>query len=110
MGSSRGSKRLKYLKNLGTKSLYFFYILWYNINNKRKGKGRAMVKGNVTNQEYIRRTIVRETEKAYLVEQEVNNRRDGWHMNFRWVAKKCCKDRENDTVLVPEWLVSNGVW
>lgn len=63
-----------------------------------------------TNQEYIRRRIVRETEKAYLVEQEVNNRRDGWHMNFRWVAKKCCKSRENDTVLVPEWLVSNGVW
>ena len=114
MGSSRGSKWLKYLKNLGTKSLYFFCSLCYNINNKRKGKARAMeraiVKGNVTNQEYIRRTIVRETEKAYLIEQEVNNRRDGWHTNFRWVAKKCCKDRENDTVLVPEWLVSNGVW
>lgn len=37
MGSSRGSKRLKYLKNLGTKAFTFFYILWYNINNKRKG-------------------------------------------------------------------------
>ena len=81
---------------------------------KRKRKGNAMerkiVKENVTDQEYIRRRIVRETEKAYLVEQEVNNRRDGWHTNFRWVAKKCCKDLENDTVLVPEWLVSNGVW
>ena len=61
-------------------------------------------------QEYIRRKIVKETEKAYLVEQEVNNRRDGWHINVRWIAKKCCKERENDTVLVPEWLVSNGVW
>lgn len=27
--------------------------------------------------EYIERKIVRETKKAYLVEQEVNNRRDG---------------------------------
>ena len=89
----------------------------------KAGKGNAMerkiVKGNVTYQEYIRRRIVRETEKAYLVEQEVNNRRDGWRTNFRWVAKKCCKGREKciingivyvDTVLVPEWLVSNGVW
>lgn len=71
---------------------------------------RKIIKENVTDQEYIRRRIVRETEKAYLVEQEVNNRRDGRHTNFRWVAKKCCEDRENDTVLVPEWLVSNGVW
>lgn len=31
---------------------------------------RAIVKGNVTNQEYIRRTIVRETEKAYLKEHK----------------------------------------
>ena len=76
-------------------------------HKEQKAEGR---KGNVMYQEYIRRRIVRETEKAYLVEQEVNNRRDGCRMNFRWVAKKCCKDRENDTVLVPEWLVSNGVW
>ena len=61
-------------------------------------------------QEYIRRKIVKETEKAYLVEQEVNNRRDGCYTNFKWVAKKYCKALENDTVLVPEWLVSNGVW
>ena len=84
------------------------------MRRRNAGKGNAMerkiVKGNVTYQEYIRRRIVRETEKAYLVEQEVNNRRDGCRMNFRWVAKKCCKGRENDTVLVPEWLVSNGVW
>ena len=30
---------------------------------------RKIVKENVTDQEYIRRRIVRETEKAYLVEQ-----------------------------------------
>ena len=80
---------------------------------------RAIVKGNVVYNEYIRRSIVRETEKAYLVDQPVNNRRDGSHLNFRWVAKKFCKDRNKciingtiyaDTVLVPEWLVSNGVW
>ena len=64
---------------------------------------RKIVKENVTDQEDIRRRIVRETEKAYLVEQEVNNRRDGWHTNFRRVAKKSCKGPENDTELVPEW-------
>lgn len=61
-------------------------------------------------QEYIKRKIVRETAKAYLVEQEVNNRRDGWRINFKWVAKSACKERVEDTVLVPEWLVGNGVW
>jgi hypothetical protein len=61
-------------------------------------------------QEYIRRKICRETEKAYLVEQEVNNRRDGWRTNFKWVAKSVCKERSGETVLVPEWLVGNGVW
>lgn len=80
---------------------------------------RTVAKGNVTNQECIRRNIVRETEKAYLVDQSVNNRRDGSYLNFRWVAKKFCKDRQKciingtvyaDTVLVPEWLVPNGVW
>ena len=43
---------------------------------------RAIVKGNVVYNEYIRRSIVRETEKAYLVDQPVNNRRDGSHLNF----------------------------
>ena len=61
-------------------------------------------------QEYIKRKIVRETAKAYLVEQEVNNRRDGWRTNFKWVAKSVCKERVEDTVLVPEWLVCNGAW
>lgn len=61
--------------------------------------------------EYIDRKIVRETEKAYLVEQEVNNRRDGWHTNFRWVGKKVCKPSEKEgCVKVPEWIVSNGIW
>lgn len=61
-------------------------------------------------QEFIRRKIVRETEKAYLVEQEVNNRRDGMHINFKWVSKKVCKDIVDGTALVPEWCVGNGVW
>lgn len=61
--------------------------------------------------EYIDRKIVKETVKAYMVEQEVNNRRDGWRINFRWVAKKICKPSEIEgCVLVPEWAVSNGVW
>ena len=62
-------------------------------------------------QEYIERKIVRETEKAYLVEQQVNNPRDGMHTNFRWVEKKLCKPCENiGFTSVPEWIVSNGVW
>lgn len=62
-------------------------------------------------QEYIQRKIIRETEKAYLVEQEVNNPRDGHHINFKWTPKKVC--RESNTpgyVMVPEWVVSNGIW
>lgn len=66
-------------------------------------------------QGYITRRIVKETEKAYLVEQQVNNRRDGMHTNFKWVAKSQCKNHINteygiEYVDVPEWLVSNGVW
>lgn len=73
-------------------------------------------------QEYIRRNIVKETDRAFMVEQEVNNRRDGWKTKYKWVAKSKCKDRQTeqmevcgtllkkDTVLVPEWLVGNGVW
>ena len=65
----------------------------------------------MTYKEYIPRKIVRETEKAYLVEQEVNNRRDGWRTNFRWVAKSVCNGfDDNGYALVPEWCVSNGVW
>lgn len=66
-------------------------------------------------QGYITRRIVRETQKAYLVEQQVNNRRDGMHTNFKWVAKSQCKNYLDDGfgnqyVDVPEWLVGNGVW
>ncbi len=61
--------------------------------------------------DYISRKIVRETAKAYLVEQEVANRRDGWKTNFKWVAKSVCRPSENvGEVNVPTWLVSNGVW
>ena len=66
-------------------------------------------------QGYITRRIVRETQKAYLVEQQVNNRRDGMFTNFKWVAKSQCKNYSDDVfgnkcVDVPEWLVGNGVW
>lgn len=61
-------------------------------------------------QEYIERKVVRETEKAYLVEQEIRNRRDGWRTELKWVAKSICKKSTNELVLVPEWAVSNGVW
>ena len=61
--------------------------------------------------EYIERKVVRETEKAYLVEQEVKNRRDGWRTNFKWAAKKFCKPCDKEGyILVPEWVISNGVW
>lgn len=82
--------------------------------------------------EYIDREIVKETEKAYLVKVEVNNRRDGQHTNFKWVAKSKCKKahRYEDAeylknvdslpqeikailpkyVAVPEWLIGEGRW
>lgn len=70
--------------------------------------------------EYYVRDIVKETEKAYLVEQQVNNRRDGCYTNYVWVAKSVCRNRRtvqipytnliSDTVEVPEWCVGNGIW
>lgn len=61
--------------------------------------------------EYIDRKVVKETAKAYMVEQEINNRRDGWHTNFKWVAKSVCKPCEKEGyVSVPEWIIPNGVW
>ena len=62
-------------------------------------------------QEYISRKVVRETEKAYLVEVEVNNRRDGWKTKFRWVGKSICKPSNiQGEVNVPTYAISNGVW
>lgn len=62
-------------------------------------------------QEYIDRKVVRETTKAYLVEQQIANRRDGWMTKFKWVAKSICKESDAPGyVAVPEWVVSNGVW
>lgn len=61
-------------------------------------------------EEYIRRRVVEETEKAYLVEQEVNNRRDGHRINFKWVYKNKCREAETGYTLVPEWLVEQAVW
>lgn len=63
--------------------------------------------------EYIDRRIIKETDKAYLVEQVVANRRDGWHTNFKWVPKGICKPSEcgsGEYVAVPTWKVGNGVW
>lgn len=67
--------------------------------------------------EYTRRAITQETNKAYLVEQVVNNPRDGYHTKFKWVAKSQCKNLETlevcgitlKWVYVPNSLVSNGV-
>lgn len=68
---------------------------------------------------YIARKVVKETEKAYLVEVTVANRRDGWHTKFKWVGKSICKDAEYDEafekcfgkhVYVPETVIGNAVW
>lgn len=79
-------------------------------------------------QEYIEREVVRETEKAYLVKQEVDNRRDGRKTNLKWVPKCKCRPLSEERqalydsipdelkqfvpkrVNVPEWIVGNGVW
>lgn len=82
----------------------------------------------MTYQEYIDREVVKETEKAYLVKQEVNNRRDGWYTKFVWVAKSQCKPISEEKqrlydqldeagrkfvgklISVPTSLVGNAVW
>ena len=60
--------------------------------------------------EYIKRRVVEEQDKGYLVEQEVNNKRDGFHINVKWVAKNKCRPAEEGYTFVPEWLVENLVW
>ena len=78
--------------------------------------------------EYIEREIVKETEKAYLVKQEINNRRDGMKTKFIWVAKSKCKPLSDERqalydsipnelkqfvprrINVPEYIISNGNW
>lgn len=61
--------------------------------------------------EYISRRIVKETAKAYLVEQIIDNKRDGCKMHFKWVAKSVCKPSElSGEVKVPTSCVPNGVW
>ena len=79
-------------------------------------------------QEYIERDIIRETEKAYLVIQPVNNRRDGTKVKYRWVAKSKCRPLSEESqkkydaipdgykkyvhrrINVPEWLVGQAEW
>lgn len=64
--------------------------------------------------EYIYRQVVKETEKAYMVEVPYNNRRDGWGIRRRWVAKSICGTvQECDLgkfVEVPAQVVPNGIW
>ncbi len=79
-------------------------------------------------QEYIEREVIKETANAYMVKQEINNRRDGQHTKFKWVAKSICKPMSEERkaaydavpdeykkflpkfIMVPEWAISNGVW
>ena len=65
--------------------------------------------------DYLTRVVVKETQKAYLVEQSFNNPRDGAGVNFKWVAKSQCKNYKDVgfgiiCVDVPVWLVGNGIW
>lgn len=66
---------------------------------------------------YIYRKIVKETEKAYLVEQPINNRRGESGIKFKWIAKSICsgeiqtiKETGERFILCPDWIISNGCW
>lgn len=68
---------------------------------------------------YITRPVVRETDKAYLVKQAVNNRRDGTKIKLRWVPKNVCNGTRHTFICgydfgieteVPETWVSEGRW
>lgn len=64
----------------------------------------------------IPREIVRQTEKAYLVAVNVDNRRDGSKTKFKWVPKSVCPEVVHiegypaDFALVPEEWIPNCVW
>lgn len=62
----------------------------------------------------IWRKIVKETEKAYLVEYSYCNRRDGSGVKFKWVAKKVCGEvgecALGKYVEVPEHILGSGIW
>ncbi len=55
--------------------------------------------------DYKYRRVVRETEKAYLVEYSINHRTFGCKTLFKWVGKSACKVDGNGDVFVPTWLV-----
>lgn len=64
--------------------------------------------------EYIYRQVAKETIKAYLVEVPYNNRRDGWGIKQKWVAKSICGKTQDcglgKFVEVPTSVIGNGIW
>lgn len=63
----------------------------------------------------IWRTVIKETDKAYLVQVSVYNRRDGSSLKQRWVPKSVCGDVKEvpgfeKFVQVPEWALPSGQW
>lgn len=64
--------------------------------------------------EYIYRQIVKETSKAYLVEVTYSNRRDGWGIKRKWIAKSICGETKDcwlgKFVEVPTSVIGNGIW
>lgn len=65
--------------------------------------------------DYCWRSVKRETEKAFLVEVKVSNRRDGTKLVYKWIAKSICKEVRNienfeKFALVPLSAIGNGTW
>ena len=71
--------------------------------------------------DYVRREVKKETEKAYLVEVVERDNFGSCKQTFKWVAKSVCKDFEKNeikvsdsytftlnTVLVPTTFISSG--
>jgi len=67
------------------------------------------------NCDFLWRSVKHETDKAFLVEVKVSNRRDGTKLTYKWVAKSICKEIKNiegfeKFALVPTWAIGNGTW
>ena len=58
--------------------------------------------------DYAWHKVVKETEKAYMVEHNVMHRNFGTKTKFKWVAKSACKVDENGDVFVPVWLIAKN--
>lgn len=60
---------------------------------------------NPFGEDYAWHRVVKETEKAYMVQHNFSHRTFGTKTVFKWVRKIDCKVDENGDVFIPTWIV-----